>query len=98
MAGPLRPAARGGVRRHRRPGPGPLAGVPPGASSWAGALAASTAACLIKIVHAELARELSSTDSAWLSPPSWLLIAAASSPGCLAAAISAPARRAEQAT
>ena len=63
------------------------------------ALAASTAACLVKIVHAELAREVSATDSAWLSPPTWLLIAATLVAWLImAVAISAPSRRSEQTT
>ena len=63
------------------------------------ALAASTAACLVKIVHAELAREVSATDSAWLSPPTWLLIAATLVAWLImAVAISAPSRRSELTT
>ena len=60
-------------------------------------LVASTAACLIKIVRDELVHKASSTDGAWLAPPSWLIIAA-SVVACaaLVAAISAPPGRAEQ--
>ena len=101
VAGPLRPAARGRVRRHRGSDPGPLepSSVPCPALVGAVALAACTAACLVKIVRAELAREVSATDSAWLSPPTWLLIAAALVAWLImAVAISVPSHRSEQTT
>ena len=41
-----------------------------------GALAAGTAACLIKVVRDELAREISATDGAWLAPPAWVIVVA----------------------
>ena len=79
-------------RSRRRPSRGLLLG-------GALALAACTAACLVKIVHSELAREVSATDSAWLSPPSWLLIAGALVAWLsLAVAISVPSLRWEQTT
>jgi hypothetical protein len=63
------------------------------------ALAASTAACLVKIAHAELARDVSANDNAWLAPPSWLLVAGAMVAWLLlAAAVSVPSRRSEQTT
>ncbi len=59
-------------------------------------LAVSSAACLIKIVRDELGNRASSADSAWLAPPSWLIVVACTLALASAVlAVWAPADRAE---